>query len=223
MSTFSLIYKLNTSINNNEWNVEDLNIIKSALSQLQKWLASFNWVLIHWFDSLQQLQVLERACDKYENWVYYIKVISEPFKKVEYEDASFLIDWFDPRDKDITNELFLELWITTNIKNYNKLPWFIDSNYINIKWIEVELKENTKYWNIFGVIYDTNLYKKKNDITYDELIESFKLWNYKYINEKDLRYNKLRDLIKHKLNEIREATKIKFLWLHKDKIVLWEK
>lgn len=223
MSTFSLIYKLKWSQSSNEWNVEDIIIFKTTLLQLQKWIASLNWFLIHWLDSLEQLQVFERCCDKYENWNYYIKTESSTFNNLEYVSAYELIDWFEPLDKDITNDLLLELWISQYIKNSHKLPWFIKDNYINIKWVEIELKENTKYGSIFEIIYEANLNKNKNDFSYGDLIEICEKWNYTKVSKKDLKYDKIRDSIKHKLKEIREKTKIKFIWLHKDKIVLWEK
>ncbi len=220
MSTFSLMYKLKLSQTLNDWDVEDINIIKEALNQLKNWYASFNWVFIHWYETIDELKILQRCCDKYENWNYYIKTINTVFNNIEFENANELIDWFSPIDKDITNNILTELNLEWKVKNNYGKSWYIWDDFVNIKWKNIELEPWTKYKTIFDIINETYLNKPKNELTYDELIETFKNWNYSNISKEDLIYEKIRWDIKHKLKEIRDKTWTKFFWPYKRGIVI---
>ncbi len=222
MSTISIIYKLKSSNNLYEWNVEDVNIIKSALTQIQKWIASFNWILIHWIKSLEQLQILERSCDKYENWIYYIKVGTEQGNDMSYENVHDLIDWYEPNDKDITNDLFFELWIKWDMSEY-KIDWEFREYILYIKWEKYPYLKNKKNTELLDIIYKCKIYYSNNILTYDQLNKKFEEWNYKELKSKDLCYWRVRDILKNKIKEIKDNIWIELMKFHTDKIVLWDK
>jgi hypothetical protein len=224
MSCYTLKHKLKSSQITMDWEIQDIEVIKKALSQLQNWPASFNWQLIISFDSLEILQVIERQSDKYENWIYYDEFTYSD-GTTWYINSSDIEPDYNCQlcDKDITNDLLIELWIRTSQEKSINSNWEVTDDYmLFIKWERFPLKQNTKYCELFRIIYRCKVFYSKNILTYDDLLENFKVWAYKEINEKDLCYTRIRDTLKNKLLEINTSFWVELIKLCKDKIILWE-
>lgn len=220
--SYSIKYKLKSSQIENYWQLEKLDSVNMALLQLQKWIASFNWVIIHSFDSLDYLKVEKRNYDLYENWIHFhfIECDNWVIEKLDL-DNTFGID-FSPNEKDITNDLFLELWITWVNNNQSNLLWYISKTGIVVKWVDIPIRESTKTKEFIDLIYRTHVNYSKNILSYDDLFETFKNLKYKEIKGNDLEYSIIRSGIKDKLKKIITTCWFELIKLHTNKIVIWE-
>ena len=203
-----MFYELSYKI---KWEKED-NILKfyyreevsNIIKQLNRWLTPIKNKMINWMDSLEYIIVIEQNYDYIENWLHYdYEKINANWEIVEISQLSLNINSnFLPERKNITSELFLErnIWLV-NDKKVNYKDWII---YINNE-IFPSFNRNSKYWDIFELIFNTSQ-KKWNKIKYLDLEEEYLLneTNYEKLNSKVFTYLQIRDTIKNKLKEIRE-------------------
>lgn len=181
--------------------------VLSIIKQINRWLTPIKDRLINWFDSLDYIIVIEQNYDYEKDWFHYdYEKISHNWEIIEIPELSTNINKnFLPKRKDITAELFYECDIG-----------HLDDETINYKnWIltiynEVyPLNKNTKYWEMFDLIFSTYNKISKKEFEYANIFITFENKEYKRLKEKDLKYEIIRNTIKDKLKEIKEYYKMK--------------
>lgn len=196
---YDIIYKL-------KWDFEKSNVksltyerILDSIKQLNNWISSLWWRLVYWFSNLEELKIIEKNYWDYTNGSYYDFLDNwEHFCLSDLPDEA---GW-SPEEIDITNKVFLELWIKWDTSNSQII--FFQKWILHIFWKEFVFEKESKIFEILDLYFKTISYFGNEKVSFEQLEEIFKQQNYKVLKVKDLKYESIRSLLKNRMKQISE-------------------
>lgn len=195
------------------------NDINNFLRQVKYGIATVWGYVIEWIYGLDYFQIKER------NFVY--KEWNQYYVEFDYDTWSDFHDWYielsqysnlisvpedeilDKTEKDVTNELLYKFKIIW--KNfYKKWKVLFDNNILSVDWTDFIIKQSTKISELLDMLFRAKSFYNKGYFTYQELKDFYKLWGVKYnqIELYDLNEFNIKDIVRKKLNSIKNRTQM---------------
>lgn len=172
--------------------------IIQTLNQLRKWIASIDWKLINWFNSLDELKIIEKNYYwKNGNWECYD--IMDNWDIFSFDNLPYEANWREEYE-DITNKIFLEIeliWENIYSNSIIYTDWVI-----TIRWKDFTFDKKTKIYEIIDLYFKAKNYFWTDELKYEQLEEIFKNQNYIELKNKDLNYDTFRWLLKNRMKKI---------------------
>lgn len=175
--------------------------LKDTFIQLKNWIASFDWKVIYWINSLDELKIIEKNYEYKTNW--------DCFQLDENWDPAFClsdIDDWEEHTVNITNKFFLEIGFIWDNKNNNKIQY---SDWIMIiRWHEFDFEKKSKISEVIDLYFKAHYYFWSNEIKFEQLEEIFINQKYTELKNKDLNYESIRGLLKNRMKSISDELKV---------------
>lgn len=194
-----IIFKIKWDFEKNKMESISYQTILESIKQLNNWVASLWWRLVYWFGALDELKIVEKNYRQNINSDYYdIDDNWHEFCLSDLPDEA----WWRPEEIDITNKVFLELWIKWETK-YSQLVFF-QKWILNIFGKEFIFEKGSKIYETLDLYFKARNYFWNEKITFEQLEEVFKNQQYQLLKVKDLKYEALRSLLKNRMKQIAE-------------------
>lgn len=211
------------------------NDVNNFLRQVKLWVATIWGFVIEGIYSLDYFQITERDF-AYKEWnQYYIE-----FEHVNWSDFH---DWYielsqysnltsvpedeilDKTEKEVTNQFLYKFKIIWK-DFYNKWKIIFENNVLCVDWTDFIIKQSTKISELLDMLFRAKSFYNKSYFTYQELKDFYKLWGVKYnqIELHDLNEFNIKDIVRKKLNSIKNRTQMedRILKISPDKISIWQ-
>lgn len=194
---YTLKYKLKTEQEESELEFKDYDEAKSYVRLLHRWVAPLEWKNIYSNEDFETFSIWETNYLEHMGKDLYMVRLDED-RDPDFEHA--WMNWFIPIDNNITIKTLDEAWLSSKSKsitfNWNILRVFSET---------YSIKKESKLRELLEMIFIGK--NEDNFVSYDILEQLLLTWDYKEITEKDLNYEKVRWILKHKINEIKNDLK----------------
>jgi len=197
----------------------DYDSLKDTIYQLWKWFGRLDGKLIKCgFKIIEDIQIVEQNYDFESHWKHYddytpsIEDIQQHWEDIDSISPVCLEDdlKIQPYSVDITNKVFKECDINFwNLETQSGIS--LKENTLLVNGVPFDMKKDSKLYEILDIITRLRSYENTNVISYDSIVKYFMNNLYTTLKKEDITIEWIRNILKKKMENIREKLKLEEL------------